>query len=451
MKTKTALVVGMARSGIGSAKLLYKNGYKVIVNDMKREIPNLSEALSDIEYDMKLGIDPIELLDGVDLMVLSPAIPNFKPFALEAKNRGIEVIGEIELGYRYSSKEANFICISGTNGKTTSTTLTGEIFKASGRKTFVLGNIGIPITEYASEILAGDTVVAEVAALQLESIKNFRANTAAMLNISEDHINRFGTMEKYVAAKERIFENQQENDIAVLNYDDECVRGMAKLTKARIVWFSQKNELESGAFIRDDKIMWKDAGKETELIHTSELLIPGKHNIENALCCVACAMSNGVDSETVRTVLREFKGVAHRIEFVCEKDGVQYFNDSKGTNPDSTIRAIEAMSRPTVLILGVGEYDKQSDFTPVFRAFGDKIIGVVASGINVPAILKAARRTGFRNIVVENRGLKDMVLAARDMANEGDSVLLSPAAASWGMFTDFEERGRVFCDIVRAL
>ncbi|HHT86855.1 MAG TPA: UDP-N-acetylmuramoyl-L-alanine--D-glutamate ligase [Clostridiales bacterium] len=450
MKAKTALVVGMARSGIGSAKLLYKNGYRVIINDVKREIPNLAEALSDIEYDMKLGVDPMELLDGVDLMVLSPAIPIFKPFAIEAQNRGIEVIGEIELGYRYASKNANFVCISGTNGKTTSTTLTGEIFKASGRRTYVLGNIGIPITEYASEIKDGDTIVVEVAALQLESIKEFRANTAAMLNISEDHINRFGSMEKYVAAKERIFENQSKSDIAVLNYDDECVRNMAKLTKARIVWFSQKNEVD-GAFIRDERIIWRDSGADTEIIHTSELLIPGRHNVENALCCTACAASNGVDFDTIRKVLREFKGVEHRIEFICEKDGIQYFNDSKATNPDSTIRAIEAMNRPTVLILGVGEYDKQSDFTPVFRAFGDKIIGVVASGINVPAILKAARRTGFRNIVIENRGLKEMVLAAKEMAHEGTNILLSPAAASWGMFRDFEERGEVFREIVRSL
>ncbi len=446
-----ALIVGMARSGIGSAKLLSKKGYDLIINDVKDTIPGLFEALQGIEYENRLGDNPNELLDGVSLMVLSPAIPIFAPFAREALRRGIEVIGEIELGYRYSNPKVPYICISGTNGKTTSTTLTGEMFSADGKNTYVLGNIGVPITEYADKLLPGDTVVAEVAALQLESIDSFHANSAAMLNISEDHINRFGSMEKYIAAKCRIFENQTADDYAVLNMDDAIVRDMKTLTKARVVYFSRELELDEGAFLSGDKMIWRFDGKENEVVSTNELLIPGAHNVENALCCMALALANGVSMDAVRHVLRTFTGVEHRIEFVREKDGIQYFNDSKGTNPDSTIRAVEAMSRPTILILGVGNYDKQSDFTPLFRCFGDKVQGVVASGINVPAIQTAANRTGFRNIVVENGSFEDMVRVAKDMAKPGYTVLLSPAAASWGMFSDFEERGRAFKEIVNAL
>lgn len=451
MEKKKALVVGMARSGVGSAKLLCRNGYHVKINDMKPHIDGLYESLEGMEYEDCLGMDPQELTGDIDMLVLSPVIPNFKPFAKEAAERGVDVIGEIELGYRYTSRDAKFVCISGTNGKTTSTTLTGEMFKAAGRNTFVLGNIGVPITEYAQEIKAGDTVVAEVAALQLESIKSFRANAAGMINISEDHINRFGSMEKYVAAKCRLFENQTEEDFAILNYDDPVVRDMAKLTCAKVIYFSQKEELDEGLFVKDGMMIWRHNGMMQNIVDVHELIIPGKHNVENALCCCGLALCMGIDIEVVRKTLRSFAGVEHRIEFVRELNGIQYYNDSKGTNPDSTIRAVEAMSRPTVLILGVGEYDKQSDFTPLFRAFGDTVKGVVASGINVPAIMAAANRTGFRNIVVENASFEAMVKKATEMADKGYSVLLSPAAASWGMFTDYEERGRVFKDIVGKL
>lgn len=451
MSAKRAVVVGMARSGISSTKLLCRNGYEVVINDMKPSIDGLETALSDCTYINRLGADPADVTEGADLLVLSPVIPNFRPFAVQAAERGTDVTGELELGYRYTDKGAQLACISGTNGKTTSTTLLGEISKNAGRKTYVLGNIGIPFTEYAQEIKAGDSVVLEVAALQLESIKTFRANVAGMINISEDHINRFGSMEKYVAAKERLFENQTDEDFAVLNYDDPVVRAMVRLTQATVVYFSQKEELQEGIFVRNDKIVYRHDGTETEIIDIHELIIPGRHNVENAMCCCAMAICMGIDMEVIRKTLRTFAGVEHRIEFVREYRGIQYYNDSKGTNPDSTIRAVEAMSRPTVLILGVGEYDKQSDFTPLFRAFGDTVKAVVASGINVPAIMAAANRTGFRNIVVENTSFEAMVRKATEMAQEGYSVLLSPAAASWGMFTDYEERGRVFKDIVNKL
>ncbi|OQB24625.1 MAG: UDP-N-acetylmuramoylalanine--D-glutamate ligase [Firmicutes bacterium ADurb.Bin182] len=447
---KNALVVGMARSGISSAKLLYKNGWNVIINDIKRDIPGLLEQLSGIEYTDALGIDPKELIFGIDLLVLSPVIPIFAPFAKEAAERGVEVIGEIELGYRYS--KGKFICVSGTNGKTTATALTGEMFRKGDFNTFVLGNIGIPIAEKAMETKPGDVIVAEVAALQLESIKKFHAHAAAMLNITEDHLNRFEeSMDKYIAAKCRLFENQTCDDFAVLNYDDPTVRKMSELTSAKVLYFSRKEQPEEGVFIRDDTIIWRYEGKELDVLKTNEIQIPGLHNLENALACTALALSSKVPLGAVQKALKEFPGVEHRIEFVCEHEGVQYINDSKGTNPDSTIKAVEAMKRPTILLLGVGEYDKHSDFLPLFNAFGGKVKAVLASGVNVPAIKESADKAGFTNLFECREGLREMVGLAKCLAEPGDTVLLSPAAASWGIYSDFEERGRHFKQIVHEI
>lgn len=449
---KTALIVGMARSGVASAKLLFKSGWRVIVNDAKSHIDGLNEALDGIEYIDALGADPETLFSGVELMVLSPVIPLFAPFAKKAQAMGIEVIGEIELGYRYANRGSKFVCISGTNGKTTTTALTGEIFKAAGKPTFVLGNIGIPIAEHALEIGEGDFVVAEVAALQLESIREFRANAAGMLNITEDHLNRFEyKMENYVAAKCRVFEKQQEGDFAVLNYDDPVVRDMSRLTKAKTVYFSTERELDEGMFVRDGRMVWRMGGVETPLISTSELQIPGAHNVQNALCAASLALCMGLEAQAVCEGLRRFKGVEHRIELVREVDGVVYINDSKGTNPDSTIKAVEAMSRPTVLLLGVGNYDKKSDFTPLFQVFGTRIKAVIATGLNTSAILEAAKRTGYESVIPFEGDLDALLKEAASIARPGDAVLLSPAAASWGMFADYEARGRAFKEAVMRL
>lgn len=454
-RKKTALIVGMAKSGISSAKLLARNGYRVIINDLKSEIDGLEDALAGYKYENRLGVPPEALLEGVDLMVLSPVIPIFRPFVKAAVAQGIEVIGEIELGWRYCSRESRFVCIGGTNGKTTTTALTGEIFKADceykadGSKAFVLGNIGIPITEHAEEVGPGDTVVAETASLQLESIVDFRANAAALLNITEDHINRFGSMEAYIAAKMRMFENQTENDLAVLNADDPVV--MSASTKARVMTFSRLREVPNGAFVRGGMIVYRRGCIEVPVIPANELGIIGNHNLENALAAVCLALGMGVRVEVLRKVLREFKGVEHRIEFTRVLDGVTYFNDSKGTNPESTIKAIEAMKQPTILLLGAGNYDKQSDYRPVFRAAKGVVRAAVVNGSNTDAIMKAAVDEGFTEIVAVGEDFKEMIMTARHLAHEGDAVLLSPACASWGMFTDYEERGRIFKDIVNSL
>lgn len=258
-------------------------------------------------------------------------------------------------------------------------------------------------------------------------------------------------MENYIAAKCRGFENQTENDFAALNYDDPIVRGMAKLTKARVVYFSQKEEPENGAFIRNGRIIWRLDGKETDLIAAGELMIPGRHNIENALCATCLAMSQQLDAEAVRDGLRRFKGVEHRIEFVREKDGVAWINDSKGTNPDSTIKAVEAMTRPTILLLGVGNYDKKSDFAPLFEAFNGRVKAVIASGCNVPAIKLAAEKTGYSPVYVNDGPMIDMLKQAQTLAQSGDAVLLSPAAASWGIYDNYEQRGDIFKELVRQM
>ena len=451
---KTALVVGMAKSGVASAILLYKKGYTVIINDLKSDIPGLSESLKKIKYVNRLGVAPEALLDGIDLMVISPVIPIFRPFVKEAIARGIEVIGEIELGYRYSNRGAKFVCIGGTNGKTTTTTLTGEIFTEYHKRigtgnAYVLGNIGVPITAHALDTKAGDTVVAETASLQLESIVDFRCNAAGLLNITEDHINRFGSMEAYIAAKMRMFENQTEEDFAALNADDSIVSN-AK-TRARKLFFSRKKEVEEGAFVRNGKIIFRMEGKETELIPADELGIIGAHNLENALCAVCLSLAMGVPADIVSSVLRSFKGVEHRIEYTRCYHGVTFYNDSKGTNPESTIKAVEAMKQPTILLLGVGNYDKQSDYRPVFRCFNGRVKACIVNGSNTEAIMKAAADEGYTAIHACMGGLEEMILDALDIAESGDAVLLSPACASWGMFTDYEERGRIFKQIVNSL
>lgn len=440
-----ALIVGMAKSGIGAARLLNKVGWSVVINDQKTEIGGLREALENVPVEWRLGEDPVSLFHGVDLIVISPIIPMTAPFVVEAKRRGIEVISEIELGYRYS--HAEFVCITGTNGKTTCTALTGEMFKTGGRHTFVLGNIGVPITEHALETREGDVVVAETAGLQLEGNVHFHARAAGVCNITEDHLDHFGTMENYIAAKCKIFDHQTAEDIAVLNYDDPVVRDMARLTPARVFYFSRKEEVPRGCFLRKDTVVFRDEDGEFPLIRADEIRIPGGHNLENAMLCSLLALGMGISADAVRETLKTFPGVEHRIEFVREFEGVRYINDSKGTNPDSTIKAIQAMTRPTVLILG--GYDKHSDFHDLFEHFhGSTLKAIVVLGATKQKILDTARDTGFLGYCHATGTFEDAVSCARVLAGPGDAVLLSPACASWDMFDNFEQRGRVFKEIV---
>lgn len=444
---KTALIVGMARSGIASAQLLASQGWHLILNDSRPEVPELAAALPDINYGNALGKDPAEYLSNVDLVVVSPGVSLFQPFVQQAREAGIEVISEIELGWRYSKGE--FLCITGTNGKTTCTALTGEIFKRAGRNTFVLGNIGTPITQCALGTREGDVIVAETAALQLEGNRFFHAKAAAVCNITEDHLDRFLTMENYIAAKCKIFDNQTADDFAILNYDDPVVRDMAGKTPARKLYFSRREAVEEGVYASGEEVRYRFGGEEGVLCQAGEIRIPGAHNLENAMLCACIALSRGVLPNVIRDTLMTFPGVEHRIEFVCERRGVRYINDSKGTNPDSTIKAVCAMDRPTVLLLG--GYDKHSSFDELFAVImQSRVKAAVALGKTAEKILLAAANTGFTNIVHCTGGFEEAVNMAREIAVPGDTVLLSPACASWDMFENFEQRGRVFKEIAAA-
>lgn len=445
---KTALIVGMARSGIASARLLHAHGWRIVITDSKQEIPGLTEALADISYVNALGHDPMFLIElDIDLIVLSPGVPMYLLFIEAARVRGIEVIGEIELGYRYSHGE--FLCITGTNGKTTCTALTGEMCKLSGRNTFVLGNIGTPLTMCAEETREGDLIVVETAALQLEGNSRFHAHIAAVCNIAQDHLDRFLTMDYYIETKCKIFLNQTKDDIAVLNYDDPIVRDMHTRTPAHILYFSCKQRVEEGVYIEDAAIHYRIFGKQGVLCNVTDVRIPGRHNLENAMLCAAVALAAGVSEEAVRETLQTFPGVEHRIEFVRELDGVRYYNDSKGTNPDSTIKAIEAMDRKTVLLLG--GYDKHNTFEALFEAMKQgPVREAVILGETADKLMQYAKEANFKNVHLHRGDFAGAVELARSLAKEGENVLLSPACASWDMFENFEQRGDVFKEIVRA-
>lgn len=443
-RQQTALIVGMAKSGIGAAKLLCRNGWRVIINDQKPKIDGLEAALAGYDVENRLGEAPETLLDGVSLVIPSPIIPMTTPFLVLARQQGIEVISEIELGYRHA--QADFVCITGTNGKTTCTALTGELFKAGGFHTFVLGNIGVAITEHAEETRQGDVIVAETAALQLEGCSRFHARAAACCNITPDHLDHFGTMDRYIAAKCKVFGNQTADDFAVLNYDDPEVRAMYTLTPATCLYFSRRSEVPEGMFVRDGVVVYRRGGSELPLLRASEIRIPGGHNLENAMLSSLLALAMGVPADAVRETLRTFPGVEHRIEFVRELDGVTFINDSKGTNPASTIRAIEAMTRPTVLLLG--GYDKHLDFHELFDALRGRVRALVILGQTRDQLLRTAADAGMLELCHTAGTFREAVDTARALARPGDVVLLSPASASWGMFDNFEQRGRVFKEIV---
>lgn len=448
VKGRNALVIGMARSGIASAKLLCEEGASVTINDSKTadKLSGL-ETLDGLNVEDALGKPAMDAIGGKDLIVLSPGVPMRSPFVQKALQNGAEVIGEIELGYRFA--KAPILAITGTNGKTTTTTLAGEICKAAGKRTYVLGNIGVPIVQEARSTTPDDVIVAEIAGFQLESSRDFHAHSCVVLNVTEDHLDRFLTMENYAATKAMVLRNQTEEDFAALNADDPLVAAMADRVRGKLLWFSRLHEVEEGAFVREGWIVFRMDGREQVLCRAEELKIPGPHNLENALAAVCVTLAAGIDGAAAARALRTFEGVEHRIEFVCETDGVRYINDSKGTNPDSTVKAVEAMARPTVLLLGGS--NKNSDYCPVFRAFGGRIKAVVAYGFTRDQILRDAQKTGYQDIFVCGGSFEDAVKLADSLANPGDNVLLSPACASYDMFDNFEQRGRVFKEIVRTL
>lgn len=448
-RDKKVLVAGMARSGASSAKLLSRLGAKLTLYDAKprTQLPETTQAaIRDLEFEDCLGQPEADVLRGVDAVIVSPGLPPSMPLLQKARSAGIPVLAEIELGYLSAS--GDIAAITGTNGKTTTTALVGEIFKNAGRRTFVLGNIGTPLTERALDTSAGDMLVVETAALQLDDIASYRPSVSAILNITPDHLDRYGSMERYTSAKARIYENQTDSDWCVLNWDDAIVRSLAPSVKARILWFSLEPQTADGVYAEDGQIAALIDGRRVELMSASDVTIPGTHNLQNALAASAVALSQGVKPDVVAQTLRTFPGVEHRIETVCEKDGVLFINDSKGTNPDATLKAVAAMSRPTVLILG--GFDKHADFVPFMQSISSDIKHAVVLGQTADRLMDAAAECGVETVERADT-FDDAVLAAARAAQAGDAVLLSPACASWDMFDNFEERGRRFKQIVREL
>lgn len=447
---KRILVVGMARSGIAAAELIMRHGAKPVLSDQKKEDAFGTEldVLRGTACEFRLGEDAVALLDGVDGMVISPGVPIDAPLVLAAKEKGVPVVGELELAW--SLLQGDMLAISGTNGKTTTTTLVGRIFENAGRVTHVAGNIGYPLSSVAMVSRKDDISVVEVSSFQLESVKTFHPRVAALLNITEDHLNRHGTMAQYVKLKQRIFENQTERDYAVLNMDDPVLVKMASKLKAQVAFFSRTQPVANGAFVEDGKIVWQWRGERRVICNADQILIPGPHNLENAVAATAMACAMGVPAPVIRHTLQSFTGVEHRIEKVRVFQGVTYINDSKGTNVDSTIKAVQSMRAPTVLLLG--GYDKHTDFMPLCReiAASGMIADVVVMGETAQQLRKQLEEAGYGRIT-QAYSLEDAVEKAKAMATSGGNVLLSPACASFDMFRDYEQRGTVFKEIVNGL
>ena len=447
---KNVMVVGMARSGVAAAQLLVKHGATpFLVDQKKREDLRISlDELDVLPVKWHLGQEPEMLLDQVNAIVISPGVPIQSPFILKAQEMGIPVIAELELGFQLA--EGAVVAVSGTNGKTTTVSLLGEIFKNAGKLAYVAGNIGYPMCAAAMASRREDVVVAEVSSFQLEGIDTFHPKVAALLNITEDHLNRHGTMQEYIRMKARLFENQNSQDVAVLNFDDPILQEMAGQLKSRVAWFSRTQAVPLGAFVENGKIVCAWGGETRAVCDVDSIYIPGPHNVENALAATAVAVAMGVPAPVIRHSLRTFQGVEHRIERTRELDGVTYYNDSKGTNVDSTIKAVQTMKVPTVILLG--GYDKHTDFLPLAKEIVNSpfMSHAVLLGQTAGQIEKALLDAGFDRITHATT-LKDAIDKARSFAVSGGNVLFSPACASFDMFTDYEQRGRIFKEMVNAL
>ncbi len=449
LKNKNILLVGLAKTGISTIKHLNKLGAKVVVNDIKDKdkLKGILDELSDLNnVEYILGYHP-ENVDDIDMAVVSPGVPLDLPFILKLKSKNIEIIGEVELAYRLSQNPM-FIGITGTNGKTTTTSLVGEIFKKANIDTYIVGNIGNPVIDTVDTANENSVLVTELSSFQLESIDTFKPHVSAILNFTEDHLNRHHTMEAYMEAKARIFKNQDEKDFCVLNYDDKDVKSLSDNVKAKKIFFSRKKSLDCGIYLDEDNNIIINIDKKIKLLNKDELSLPGNHNLENCMAAAAIAYVSNIDIDVIREVLKTFAGVEHRQEFVRNLNGIMFVNDSKATNPDSSIKAIESYNRPIVLI--AGGMDKQSSFDEFLDAAKENVYALVLLGETAQKIKECAQNKGFDNITVV-KDMKEAVNASYQIAKGGDVVLLSPACASWDMYKSFEVRGIDFKDNVHNL
>ena len=449
LQGKKVLVFGSGKSGIGASDLLAKVGAFPVIYDGNAETDKDAVVhKTDGTYSVTVyaGELPKEVQDSLDLVVLSPGVPTDLPLVKSFYEQGLPVWGEVELAYRVGDGEV--LAITGTNGKTTTTALLGKIMQDARESVFVVGNIGTPYTSKALEMKPNSVTVAEISSFQLETIDEFAPKVSAILNITEDHLNRHHTMEEYIRVKELITENQGTEDVCVLNYEDEVLREFGKHLTPRVVYFSSGRKLDEGIYLDGNKIILKDGEKEIEVVKTEDLKLLGKHNFENVMAAVAMAYYDGVSLDSIRKSICEFTAVAHRIEYVTEKKGVVYYNDSKGTNPDAAIKGIQAMNRPTLLI--GGGYDKQSGYDEWIEAFDGKVRYLVLIGQTKEKLKEAAEKHGFHDIIL-CEDLKEAVKVCEEKAQPGDAVLLSPACASWGQFDNYEQRGDMFKEYVRNL
>jgi UDP-N-acetylmuramoylalanine--D-glutamate ligase len=440
-------VVGLARSGVAAARLLHACGARVSASDAKPLARLGEDARGLVALGVRLVADDAAGagVAGAELIVVSPGVPPDAAQLLVARRGGATVIGEIELGWR--ALEADTIAITGTNGKTTTTALTGALLAEHHRAVLVAGNIGTPLAAHALTFPADGTVVCEVSSFQLETTEAFQPRVAVVLNVTPDHLDRHRTFEAYLDAKARIFANQTASDCTVLNADDAPTRGLAARAPADVVWFSRRRVLDHGVFVRDGWIVAKLNARVETICPLSDIFLRGQHNVENVLAATACALWRGLPAETIREGIRGFRGVAHRIELVRELRGVHYYNDSKGTNVASTIKALESFSEPVVLIAGgVG---KGQDFAPLAAAARGRVRRLITLGEDGPKIAAALAAAGIA--VHPADSMPAALDAARDAAAPGDVVLLSPACASFDMFDHYEHRGDVFRALVQGL
>lgn len=448
LKNKNVLVIGLGITGLSAVKALEKLEANIALYDSKDE-----EALGSFFYEIKdiqvkkylNGKKPI--LDNIDLILKSPGVPLDIPILIEAKMKNIEIITDLELYYRIKSGK-NMIVITGTNGKTTTTRLTGEIFRKAEYNTYIAGNIGIGILDDVLKDKDDDIIVVEASSFQLENTIHFKPHISAIINITPDHLSWHGSLDNYIESKKKIFKNQNKDDYTILNYDDKILREASKSIKSNIIWFSVKEKLENGAFIEDDWIVLSRDGETTRIVKLDEIQILGKHNLENILTSICISWAMNLKKEEIRIGVSEFKGVEHRMEYVKTTEGIAFYNDSKGTNPDSTVKAIEALSSPIILI--AGGYDKGSEYDELIDSFNGKIKDLILIGETREKIKKVAIEKGFSRIHLVD-SMKEAVKLSYELGEEKDNVLLSPACASWGMYSNFEERGKDFKNIVESL
>lgn len=447
---KQVLVAGLGKSGIAAGALLKKLGCSIFLFDESKKFDTAAwKKTYPVFSDCPLWVGelPDEAVDKMELAVVSPGIPLDSLAMQKIHNAGIPIWGEAELAYRLA--KGRVAAITGTNGKTTTTTLVGEILKKCYPEVFVVGNIGIPYTSIVEKTTEQTIAVAEISSFQLETMETFHPSVSAILNITPDHLDRHHTMEAYIRAKESITKCQTMDDVCILNYEDEMLRSFAETLKTKVLFFSSKRSLAEGIYLKNDAIWIAQKEKEPEkLIDIDKLKLLGTHNYENVMAASGAALCMGAPADVIQSVLKEFRSVKHRIELVRELHGVMYYNDSKATNPDAAIRGIRAMNRKTVLI--GGGYDKELEFDEWIDSFEGKVKYLLLIGQTKEKIAECAQKHGFGNIVCCDT-LKEAVDNCYRLAETGEAVLLSPACASWGDFKDYTQRGDLFRQYVMEL